>query len=188
MRNTRDDVEIRLSGSGGQGLLLSAHILAHALILEGRKVAQSQSYEPTSRGGVSRSDIIVSDGQVDYPLATALDYLLVLDQIAADVSDGVIKPGATVMVDAARVVVPPAGEFALYVLPFSDAAKAIGNERVANMIALGALAGLSGICSRDAMERAIRADTPEKFLEFNLEALERGYRLAAAEIEASAAV
>jgi 2-oxoglutarate ferredoxin oxidoreductase subunit gamma len=183
-----EDVEIRLSGSGGQGLLLSAHILAHALILEGRKVAQSQSYEPTSRGGVSRSDIIVSDGMVDYPLATALDYLLVLDQIAADASDGILKPGATVLVDAARVPTPPEGEFALYVLPFSDTAKTIGNERVANMIALGALAGMSGICSRDALEAAIRTDTPEKFLELNLEALDRGYRMVAAEAEAQAAV
>jgi 2-oxoglutarate ferredoxin oxidoreductase subunit gamma len=182
------DVEIRLSGSGGQGLLLSAHILAHALILEGRKVAQSQSYEPTSRGGVSRSDIIVSDGMVDYPLATALDFLLVLDQIAADASDGILKPGATVLVDAARVPTPPEGEFSLYVLPFSDTAKTIGNERVANMIALGALAGMSGICSRDALEAAIRADTPEKFLELNLEALERGYRMVAADAEAQAAV
>jgi 2-oxoglutarate ferredoxin oxidoreductase subunit gamma len=182
------DVEIRLSGSGGQGLLLSAHILAHALILEGRKVAQSQSYEPTSRGGVSRSDIIVSDGMVDYPLATALDFLLVLDQIAADASDGILKPGATVLVDAARVPTPPEGEFSLYVLPFSDTAKTIGNERVANMIALGALAGMSGICSRDALEAAIRTDTPEKFLELNLEALERGYRMVAADAEAQAAV
>jgi 2-oxoglutarate ferredoxin oxidoreductase subunit gamma len=183
-----EDVEIRMSGSGGQGLLLSAHILAHALILEGRKVAQSQSYEPTSRGGVSRSDIIVSDGMVDYPLATALDYLLVLDQIAADASNGVIKPGATVLVDAARVPTPPRGEFSLYVLPFSETAKAVGNERVANMIALGALAGLSTICSREALEAAIRTDTPAKFLELNVEALERGYRMIAAEAEAQAAV
>ena len=183
-----EDIEIRLSGSGGQGLLLSAHILAHALILEGRKVAQSQSYEPTSRGGVSRSDIIVSDGMVDYPLATALDYLLVLDQIAADASGGILKPGATVLVDAARVPTPPEGELSLYVLPFSDTAKKIGNERVANMIALGALAGMSGICSRDALEAAIRTDTPEKFLELNLEALDRGYRMVAAEAEAQAAV
>ena len=92
------------------------------------------------------------------------------------------------LVDAARVPTPPEGEFALYVLPFSDTAKTIGNERVANMIALGALAGMSGICSRDALEAAIRTDTPEKFLELNLDALERGYRMVAAEAEAQAAV
>jgi 2-oxoglutarate ferredoxin oxidoreductase subunit gamma len=183
-----EDIEIRLSGSGGQGLLLSAHILAHALILEGRKVAQSQSYEPTSRGGVSRSDIIASDGMVDYPLATALDYLLVLDQIAAGASDGILKPGATVLVDAARVPTPPEGEFSLYVLPFTETAKAIGNQRVANMIALGALAGLSEICSRETLEAAIRTDTPAKFLELNIEALDRGYRMVAAEAEVQAAV
>ncbi|MGF1641630.1 MAG: 2-oxoacid:acceptor oxidoreductase family protein [Rhodospirillales bacterium] len=182
-----DDVEIRLSGAGGQGLLLSAHILSHAVVLEGRQVAQSQSYEPTSRGGVSRADLIVSDAPVDYPLATALDCLLVLDQIAAGISDGLIKSGATVLVDAARVPDPPAGDFALHRLPFTDTARAIGNERIANIIALGALAGLSGLCARATLERAIRAETPIRFLDLNLQAVERGYRMVAADRPAWAA-
>jgi 2-oxoglutarate ferredoxin oxidoreductase subunit gamma len=93
-----------------------------------------------------------------------------------------------VLVDAARVPTPPQGEFSLYVLPFSETAKAVGNERVANMIALGALAGLSEICSREALEKAIRTDTPAKFLELNIEALDRGYRMVAAEAEVHAAV
>ncbi len=182
------DIEIRVSGSGGQGLLLSAHILAHALILEGRKVAQSQSYEPTSRGGMSRSDLIVSDGTVDYPLATALDYLLILDEVATGASERLIKPDATVLVDAARVPSPPEGAFTVHSLPFTETARAVGNERAANMVALGALVETSRICSRESLEQAIRADTPAKFLELNLEALQKGYDLvpAPAEVAASA--
>ena len=65
-------LEIRLSGSGGQGLILAAGILAEALVAEGRSAAQSQSYEPTSRGGLSRSDLVVSDGEADYPLVTCM--------------------------------------------------------------------------------------------------------------------
>ena len=65
--------EIRFSGSGGQGLILSARTLATALTLDGKKVAQSQSYEPTSRGGLSRSDLVVAQETVDYPLVTKLD-------------------------------------------------------------------------------------------------------------------
>ena len=172
------DIEIRVSGSGGQGLLLSAHILAHALILEGRKVAQSQSYEPTSRGGMSRSDLIVSDGDVDYPLATALDYLLILDQVAIEASERLIKPGATVLVDAARVPSPPKGDFTVHSVPFTETARAVGSERAANMVALGALVETSGICRHDSLEEAIRTDTPAKFLEVNLEALQKGYNLA----------
>jgi 2-oxoglutarate ferredoxin oxidoreductase subunit gamma len=180
------DVEIRVSGSGGQGLLLSAHILAHALILEGRKVAQSQSYEPTSRGGMSRSDLIVSDGAVDYPLATALDYLLILDEVAAKASEKLIKPDATVLVDAARVPSPPMGPFTVHSLPFTETARAVGNERAANMVALGALVEISGICGRKSLEQAIRTDTPAKFLELNLEALRKGYGLIPAPTDAPA--
>ena len=77
-----DELEIRLSGSGGQGLILAAGILAEAFVSEGRTVAQSQSYEPTSRGGLSRSDLVVSDGEADFPLVSELDYLVVLDQVA----------------------------------------------------------------------------------------------------------
>jgi 2-oxoglutarate ferredoxin oxidoreductase subunit gamma len=179
-------VEIRVSGSGGQGLLLSAHILAHALILEGRKVAQSQSYEPTSRGGMSRSDLVISDENVDYPLATALDYVLILDDVAARASTGLLKPDATVLVDAERVQAPPTGEFTVHRLPFSETARAVGSERAANMVALGALVEISQICSRESLEQAIRTDTPEKFLELNLEALHKGYRLAANAAEAGA--
>lgn len=180
------DIEIRVSGSGGQGLLLSAHILAHALILEGRKVAQSQSYEPTSRGGMSRSDLIVSDGVVDYPLATALDYLLILDDVAAKASERMIKPDATVLVDAARVPSPPKGDFTVHSLPFTATARAVGSERAANMVALGALVEISRICSRESLEQAIRTDTPKKFLELNLEALQKGYELMPAPAEAIA--
>jgi 2-oxoglutarate ferredoxin oxidoreductase subunit gamma len=172
------ELEIRLSGSGGQGLILSARILSEALTLEGRTVAQSQSYEPTSRGGLSRSDLVVGDGVPDYPLVTALDSLLILDQCAAEASAGLIKAGATVIVDTRRVTAPPQGDFALYALPLSETARRLGNERVANIVALGALVELSGVCRRDSLEQAIRARTPKGYLDLNLEAMAAGGRLA----------
>ncbi len=71
------DFEVRISGSGGQGILLAGRILADALGHEALNVAQSQSYEPTSRGGLSRADLVASDAEVDYPLASDLDYLVI---------------------------------------------------------------------------------------------------------------
>jgi 2-oxoglutarate ferredoxin oxidoreductase subunit gamma len=172
------ELEIRLSGSGGQGLILSARILSEALTLEGRTVAQSQSYEPTSRGGLSRSDLVVGDDVPDYPLVTTLDFLLILDQCAAEASSGLIKTGATVIVDSRRVSAPPQGDFALHALPLSETARKLGNERVANIVALGALVELSGVCRRDSLEQAIRARTPKGYLDLNLEAMAAGGRLA----------
>ena len=69
--NTR--IEIRIGGTGGQGLILAAKMLADALAAGGKRVAQSQTYEPTSRGGFCNADLVVSDAEVDFPLTTALD-------------------------------------------------------------------------------------------------------------------
>lgn len=170
--------QIRLSGTGGQGLVLGARILSDALVRSGRRVAHSQSYEPTSRGGVSRSDIVMSDAPVDFPLVDALDVLVVLDQSAVAVSTGMILQDAAVLTDADLVPEPPAGEFTCTQLPFTSTAKQVGSVRVANVVSLGALAATTGLCSLKALQEAVRALTPPKFLELNLRALEDGFALA----------
>jgi 2-oxoglutarate ferredoxin oxidoreductase subunit gamma len=174
-----DNFEIRLSGTGGQGLQLSADILSEALVHEGAKIARSQSYEPTSRGGLSRSDLVVGADGVDYPLATALDFLLILDASAAHASDTLIKPDATVLVDAQRMPEPPGGPFTLLSLPLCETARALGNLRVANMVALGVFAGLGGICALESLQETIRSNSPPRFHDLNFEALKAGYALVA---------
>ncbi len=101
------DFQIRLSGSGGQGLQLAAKVLASAVLIEGKRVAQSQSYEPTSRGGLSRSDLVIGEEAVDYPLVTDLDCLLILDQVAVDGSRDLIRPSTLVLIDSDRVTTAP---------------------------------------------------------------------------------
>ncbi len=172
------ECEVRLSGSGGQGLILSAGILAEALIREGRCVSQSQSYEPTSRGGLSRSDLVISDCPADYPLVTELDYLVILDQCAVEASDGMIKDDAVVVVDTRHVTDPPQGDFRVIQLPVIETATAVGNRRVANIVALGAMAELSGLCSPEALKDAVRARVPAALRDLNVEALARGRALA----------
>jgi 2-oxoglutarate ferredoxin oxidoreductase subunit gamma len=172
-------LEIRLSGSGGQGLQLSARILATACMAEGAYVAQSQSYEPTSRGGMSRSDLVVDGHTPDYPLATALDVLLILDECAAGASDALLGPDALVLADADKVnTLPDEKNCRLHVLPLVRTARDLGNIRVANIVALGAMNGLTGLFPAEALENAVRAGAPARFLELNLEALAAGYALA----------
>ncbi|MEZ5840505.1 MAG: 2-oxoacid:acceptor oxidoreductase family protein [Hyphomicrobiales bacterium] len=169
--------EIRIAGSGGQGLILGARILFKALALSGRQAAQSQSYEPTSRGGFCHSDLVVSDGEPDYPLVTGIDYLIVLDQVGADRSVDVVGSDALVVADARLVPNPPAASN-LKSLPLTDRAIALGSHRVANIVALGVLVGLTGICPRDILEQAVRSETPKKFADLNVAALQEGFRLA----------
>jgi len=166
--------QIRISGSGGQGLLLSAAILAQTLTNEGKAVARSQSYEPTSRGGLSRSDLVIGEAGDGFPLATELDYLVILDQCAAHASDHLIKPGATVLIDPKKVTTPPTGDFTALELPALDIALALGNRRAANVVALGALVGLSGLCDFADLEVSVRARTPASALDVNMEALAKG--------------
>jgi 2-oxoglutarate ferredoxin oxidoreductase subunit gamma len=171
------DLQVRLSGSGGQGLILSGQVLAGALVLEGKRVAQSQSYEPTSRGGLSRSDLVIGDEIPDYPLVTALDYLLILDDCAAAVSTSVLRPGAIVLTDELHVTAPPSGDFTAHRLPLAETARALGNERATNMVALGALVGLTGICAFASLEQAVRGGVPKRFVELNLTAIDEGRQL-----------
>jgi len=173
------DYEVRFSGSGGQGLQLSAKILAHALNLSGKRIAQSQSYEPTSRGGLSRSDLVVSDGIAAFPLVTSLDYLVVLDQNAVSISLDLLNDHSTVIVDERFVPEPPTGAFRLFKRPFNETAVKLGNVRVANIISLGALVGASDICSYDLLEKAVQEGVPAKFLDLNLEAVRLGYQMLA---------
>ena len=170
-------LEIRIGGTGGQGLILSAKMLADALASSGRRVAQSQTYEPTSRGGFCNSDLVISDGEVDYPLATALDYLVLLDRLAVKPSWPLLKPRALVIADTRLCPEISAGDYRVHHLPLSRTAIELGSERVANIVALGALAALSGICDRKTLEQAVRAETPKSFLDLNLDALAAGYRL-----------
>jgi 2-oxoglutarate ferredoxin oxidoreductase subunit gamma len=174
----RKHFEIRLGGTGGQGLILSAKMLAAALAQGGWRVAQSQTYEPTSRGGFCHSDLVVTRGEAGYPLATAIDYLVLLDRIAVQPSLALARPGAVVIADTRLCPALPEGDFQAHHLPLSRAAIDLGSERVANIVGLGALVALTGLCEREALERALRADTPRSFLELNVDALHAGFAMA----------
>ena len=180
-------IEIRLGGTGGQGLILSAKMLADALAAGGKRVAQSQTYEPTSRGGFCNADLVVSNTEVDFPLTTALDYLVLLDRQAIRPSWPLLKPGALIIADTRLCPELPVGDYRCYHLPVSRTALQLGSERVTNIVALGALVALSGICDQKRIEQAVRAEAPRGFLDLNMDALRAGYAMQL-QTDASAAV
>lgn len=181
--------ELRIAGTGGQGLILSGKMLAEALASMGKRIAQSQTYEPTSRGGFCNSDLVVSDTEVDYPLATQIDYLVLLDSLAIKPSWALLKPGALVIHDTRLCPeLPSKGDIQAYALPLSRTAIDLGSERVANIVALGALAALARLCPRKTLEQAVIGETPKSFLEINLDALSAGFALGEQVIASPAAV
>ena len=173
------ELEIRLSGSGGQGILLIGRILTEALTLENLNVAQSQSYEPTSRGGLSRADLVASQHQVDYPLATSLDYLLVLHKIAAGPSDELLKSSSLVVIDSPLGEHYSAANGRSVVLPISETARSLGDIHSTNMVALGALLALGKICEQESIFKAIKQAAPAKLIDSATTAVREGYKIAA---------
>lgn len=174
-----DNVEIRFGGTGGQGLQLSAKLLADALSAQGLNVARSQSYEPTSRGGVSRADLVISGGVIDFPLLSKLDFLLLLDQPALGISLPLLKRGGVVIADDRRAPDIPTKNLRVHKLPLSETALSLGNERVTNIVAIGAFAGISNMSDYSVLERTIAKGVPPRFLDLNLAAFVKGYELTA---------
>jgi len=171
--------EIRLSGEGGQGIVLAGVILAEAAaIYDGKNATQTQVYGPESRGGASKAEVIISDEEIDYPKAMSVDLLLALTQAAADKYGREVRPSGIVILDSSKVVTPPRGPFAVHSLPIIETAKeAVGKTMVANIVSLGAIVGLSKVVSRQSIERAILARVPKGTEDLNRRALEAGFAL-----------
>ena len=166
--------EIRLGGTGGQGLILMGIILAEAAgLYEGRYVAQTQSYGPEARGGSSKAEVVVSDEEIDYPKAASLDLLVAMSQKACDEFYGDLKPEGLLLVDSTFVSqLPPVSTFRI---PFTRIAREkFHREVVANIIALGALTELMPVVSASAMETAILGRVPKGTAQLNREAMEAG--------------
>jgi 2-oxoglutarate ferredoxin oxidoreductase subunit gamma len=174
--------EVRLSGSGGQGLLLSGGILAEALgVIEGQNVVQSNSYGGQVRGGSSRSDLLVSppEEEIDYPEVLNADILLAMTQEALDEYGSIVKPEGMVILDATYVKQIPstlAGEVISY--PFTIKTKErLGSELPTNIVILAVIAQLSSLVSKETLTKAIKIMSPKGKDELNLKAMNFGYEL-----------
>jgi len=172
--------EIRLSGEGGQGLVLAGKILAEAAaIYDELNATQSQSYGPEARGGASRSEVIISDGEIDFPKAQNLDLLLALTQESLDKYHGDLKSGGLLVVDADDVKRLPERDCKVVRIPFTRLAREkLGKVIVANIIAVGSIVRLSRIVTEQAVEQAIRARVPRGTEDLNLEAFRLGLEVA----------
>lgn len=171
--------EIRLSGAGGQGLILVGKILAEAAaIYDGKNATQSQSYGPEARGGASRSEVIISDGDIDYPKASNIDLLLAMTQEAIDKYAGDVKKDGMIVADSSYVKTVPEGGFKYHAFPITEIAETkIGKKIVANIVALGIIERLSKIVSETALINAIRARIPKGTEEMNIKAFKTGQEL-----------
>ena len=170
--------EIRLAGEGGQGMILAGIILAEAAaIYDGKMAVQTQSYGPEARGGASKSEVVIAAGEIDHPEVLSADVVVTLSQEAFDKYAGSVKPGGLLIVDSDNVHAiraPEAIKIPIGWLALQTTGKAI----TANTVALGVLVGLTGVVSRQAIEKAITARAPRGTEEMNRQALQAGFEAA----------
>ena len=171
-----DRYEIRLSGSGGQGMVLAAMLLAEAIGADpSKKVIQTKSYGPEARGGACKSDIVASSNEIYYPKALKLDLLLAMTQESLDKYLPELKDDGTLVIDSTLVTDVPDRRH--YGLPFTRLAREqLQNIMVANVISLGAISAITGIVTPEALLSAVLARAPRGTEEKNRRAVEIGHR------------
>ena len=168
--------EVRFAGSGGQGISLAGIILAEAAVMDGKCAVQTQSYGAEARGGNSVSEVVLSDEEIDYPEALALNLLVVLAQEACDRNLPDMSPDGTVVADSdlvRRVLWPN-----LVSLPFKQIASRAGEERAINIAALGAVAAFCPHVSADSLTKVITKRLPASKVKANLQAFNEAHKIA----------
>ncbi|OQX84743.1 MAG: 2-oxoglutarate ferredoxin oxidoreductase subunit gamma [Candidatus Latescibacteria bacterium 4484_7] len=170
--------EIRLSGSGGQGLILGGKIIAEAAaIFDGHNAVQTQSYGPEARGGASKAEVVISDNEIDYPKAIQVDLLLALTQESCTKYSHDLKKSGILIVDSDAVKELPRGDFKVYAVPIIRLAiEEVGKAVVTNIVALGIITKISGIVTEEAMRKAILKRVPKGTEELNMKAFETGLK------------
>jgi 2-oxoglutarate ferredoxin oxidoreductase subunit gamma len=171
--------QIRLSGSGGQGMLLAGIILSEAAIINDKNAVQTQSYGPEARGGASKSEVIISDEKIAYPKVTLPDIMLALTQEAYDKYAVDMNDNGILVVDD-TINLSGNDKCDVMALPIIKSARDdLGKVIVANIIALGALTKASGVVSEESLEKAVLKRVPKGTEELNKKALQTGFKLVA---------
>lgn len=160
-------------------MILASVILCEAIgSSDDRNVVQSQSYGPEARGGASKSDVVISANEIYYPKAMQLDLLLAMTQESLDKYYPDLKDNGTLVVDTTLVSDFPTDNY--YGLEFTRLARhEAGHIMVANVIALAAIAELTGIVTREALTQAVLKRAPRGTEEKNKKAIEIGFTEAA---------
>jgi 2-oxoglutarate ferredoxin oxidoreductase subunit gamma len=168
--------EIRFSGSGGQGIITAAVVMADGVgRFDNKHVCQTQSYGPEARGGKSKAEVIISESPIDYPKALGVDMLLAMTQSACDTYFFDLKTDGLLIVDSELVTQLPTSRSVS--IPFTQIAREeTGKEFVANMVALGAVGYLSGKVSMRALKEALLSRVPKGTEDINAKALNAGIR------------
>ncbi len=166
--------EIRFAGFGGQGIIRSGIIVGRAAsIYDGGFATMNQSFGPEARGGACSSQLVVSDQKILYPYVTRADYLIAMSQEACDKFESEVKDKGVLIID--EDLVKPDTKKRVLSIPSTRFAEDLGNRIFANVVMMGFVTAVTGVVSVEAMKKTIPESVPERFVEQNLKAFNKGY-------------
>jgi len=174
-------IEVRISGLGGQGVVLAGEILGRAAVYEGKHVVQTQSYGAEARGSAAKSEVIISDSKIGFPKVRKCDILVAISQSAIERHLKDLKEKGTLIVDEDMVKRLPETKAKIFRIPATKTAEKLLKSRLyANIVILGALTKITGIVKEKAVEKAITDSLHETAIEANISGFREGLKLVVA--------
>jgi len=172
--------DVIFAGFGGQGVLLIGKMLAYAGLHAGKEVSWLPSYGPEMRGGTANCTVVISDRPVGSPVILAPKSLVVMNQPSLDKFEQAVKPGGLIVVNTSlcpRAVTRT--DVTVVAVPANEIAQALKNPRGANMVALGAFVGATGVIDLQDLDALVRETFAAKphLIDVNLLALEKGHEI-----------
>jgi len=170
-----DEIEIRISGLGGQGVVLAGQVLGKAAIYSGKNAVQTQSYGAEARGSAAKSEVIISDGKIGFPMVRKCDVLIAMSREAVEKNVKALKEGGLLLIDSTTVKSVPKIKAKIFKIPATETSeRVVGQKLYANIIMLGALTKITNIVSEKALEKAIRDTVQEKAVATNIQSYKKG--------------
>jgi 2-oxoglutarate ferredoxin oxidoreductase subunit gamma len=166
------------AGFGGQGIISLGQIWVYCAMKEGKNVTFFPFYGAEKRGGIARASVVVSDEEIASPLVTVPDSVLVMNSDSLPLCEGILKPGGLMVVNSSLVKEEPKRrDIRVVQVEASGIAERIGNPKIANMVALGALAHLTGAFGLGGLEGVLKTFFPpdkHRFVPLNMAAIQAG--------------
>ncbi len=171
-----DRTEVRLSGFGGQGIILAGLIAGKAAsIFDGKNATLTQAYGPEARGGSCSAQVVITDEPGSYPYVTSPSVVVAMSQEAYTKYAAGAADDVKVIIDEDLVKPNEDQKDRVLAVPATRIAQELGRSAVANIVMLGFLSAVTNMISVEAMKKSVLDSVPKGTEELNTRAFERGY-------------
>ncbi|TWH51969.1 2-oxoacid:acceptor oxidoreductase family protein [Sporomusa sp. KB1] len=170
--------EIIMSGFGGQGVMVMGQLLAYAGMLENKNVSWMPAYGPEMRGGTAYCSVIIDEGSVGAPIVTKPTSAVIMNLPSLDKFESAVAVNGAVIINSSLVTKNVQREdIKSYLVPINEIANELGNIKMINMVALGALLAAAGVVEKASLMSAFakKFASKPKMVPANEEALNKGY-------------